>query len=60
MFIFYKFLFEMPREALFIMLCYVMLSLYCVVQGYEMQLFKVDIGDLAKYYGLCLNGYNKL
>ena len=23
MFIFYKFLFEMPREALFIMLCYV-------------------------------------
>ena len=26
MFIFYEFLFEMPREALFIMLCYVMLS----------------------------------
>ena len=25
MFIFYEFLFEMPREALFIMLCYVML-----------------------------------
>ena len=27
MFIFYNFLFEMPREALFIMLCYVMLCL---------------------------------
>ena len=25
MFIFYEFIFEMPREALFIMLCYVML-----------------------------------
>ena len=22
--------------------------------------FKVDIGELAKDYGLCINGYNKL
>ena len=37
---------------------YNMLKFTCVILGFEMQL-RMDIGGLAKDYGLCINGYNK-